>query len=217
MLQTVKKIRSRTKELSLFFGQNVDVHELKETCVLSYIHPNFFCRWVAWWRVWKAARLMTFKDRSSPIKVLDFGASTGELRHFLSSALQYHFIEEDHTVKSYLTKVHKLAVEEKLAVLSPGSFDFIFALDSLEHNDNIDPILDSLVSALKPDGQLIVSGPTENLLYRFGRSVARFKADYHYHTIYDIESKIQKKMKMKRLFQGPFLFPLFRIASYTKS
>ena len=55
-----------------------------------------------------------------------------------------------------------------------NSFAAIFALNSLEHNENIPELVDRLVPLLRPDGVFILSGPTESGFYRLGRRLAGF-------------------------------------------
>ncbi|MEM3609938.1 MAG: methyltransferase domain-containing protein [Candidatus Anstonellales archaeon] len=49
------------------------------------------------------------------------------------------------------------------------SFTHAFALDTLEHLENLEQPLTEIYRILKPKGSLIISMPTENYLYKIGR------------------------------------------------
>ena len=52
-------------------------------------------------------------------------------------------------------------------------FDEIFALDCLEHIDKLEFELNQIKRVLKNNGSLIISGPTENILYKLGRFIMK--------------------------------------------
>ena len=68
-----------------------------------------------------------------------------------------------------------------LSEAAARSFELIIALDVLEHVKDLPGTLAQLLRLLQPGGELIVSGPTENALYRFGRRLAgpEYSGDYH--------------------------------------
>ncbi len=55
------------------------------------------------------------------------------------------------------------------------SFDIIYALDMLEHLENVELALIEIKRVLKKDGLLIVSIPNENIFYRIGRKISGIK------------------------------------------
>lgn len=70
---------------------------------------------------------------------------------------------------------------------------------------------------LKPDGRLIISGPTENLFYQACRSLAGFSGKYHRRDVYEIMEDLEsvgfvRKTETKLPFPGPFA--LFIVLSY---
>ncbi len=73
--------------------------------------------------------------------------------------------------------------------LPDNSFDVIFALDVLEHIENLSDYVELFKKLLTPDGVIIISGPTENILYKIGRKFAgnRFTGDYHVTNISSIK------------------------------
>lgn len=113
-------------------------------------------------------------------------------------------------------------------------FDIVFALDTLEHVENIEIGIKEIYRVLKPNGIAILSGPTESWFYRFCRILLykvfdrkvmkknfkpSGKVDYHLYTIYEIEKKFIKrgfkKIDQKSLPQFPFP-PLFRVTKFKK-
>jgi hypothetical protein len=187
---------------------------LEESCVPSYCHKNWAAAWAAWLRLMVASRL--WKRHAPNGAVLDFGAATGELFHFLGPVSAYHFIDEDDLLAESLATFVPGAEREVLDRLAPDRFGAIFALDSLEHNEDVPGLLDRLLPALKEGGVLILSGPTENLLYRLGRSVAGFSAHYHKTTIHEIEQWVGARrflcLERRRV---PLGVPLFNVSAWT--
>jgi hypothetical protein len=49
----------------------------------------------------------------------------------------------------------------------------------LEHVEERPALLESMKRWLAPGGRLVISGPTENALYRFGRRLVGFTGHYH--------------------------------------
>ena len=107
------------------------------------------------------------------------------------------------------------AERERLDRLPPGRFGAIFALDSLEHNEDVPALLDHLLPALRGDGVLILSGPTENHLYRLGRRIARFSAHYHKTTIHEIERLVDdRRFRCLDRRRVPLGVPLFNVSAW---
>jgi hypothetical protein len=69
---------------------------------------------------------------------------------------------------------------------------------------------------LKPGGQLLVTGPTENLAYRIGRRMVGFTGEYHHLTIYDVLKEVAKQFEVQVVDRIPALVPLFLVAKATK-
>lgn len=192
------------------FNVSADRGLLEESCIPSYCHPNLAIAGVAWWRLWIAGKLAA--EHATGSRVLDFGASVGELRHFLPRGTDYHFIESDDRLAEELRILVPEGKRTRLSQIEYGSFDVIFALDSLEHNSNRAAIVKSLKKGLAAQGIFIVSGPTENYFYRLGRKIAGFRGGYHEADVYDIEQEVALMFDQRSLVVGPFGLPLFRIA-----
>ena len=205
-------IKSRRAALQTQFDVRKEFEVIEESCVPSYVHKNVFAAWTAWSRLNTAAR---FYARHAPAgDILDFGSATGELRQVLAPRGGYHFVEENETLAEALKANIPDARRETLESLGSGRFTAIFALDSLEHNTQIDPILEVFARALRPDGVFILSGPTENVLYRLGRRMAGFDGHYHVQTIYDIERQVAARFRRTDRTLTPAGIPLFAITAW---
>lgn len=198
--------------------QHIDIQkqfeEWQESCVPSYCHPNPFASYVSWLRLFRAASLAR-KYHPELTRILDFGSSVGELGHlFPDEHIIYEFIEQDEKASSYLQSRLPRAVRQNLEAAPEGAYDCLFAIDSLEHNNDFPGLLRQLHRKVRPDGIFIISGPTENWVYRIGRSLARFRGGYHVTNIYDIEAEAARLMRLQEqlmIFPG---LPLFRLTAW---
>ncbi len=198
--------------------QHIDIQKKfeawQESCVPSYCHSNPFASYVSWLRLFRAASLAR-KFNPNPMRILDFGSSVGELGHlFPNERITYEFIEQDDKAASYLQSRLPKAVRQNLETAPEGAYDCLFAIDSLEHNQNFTELLRQLRGKLRPHGVFILSGPTESWIYRLGRALARFRGGYHVTNIYDIEAEAARLMTLQqRLMIFPGL-PLFRLTAW---
>ncbi|MBX2801762.1 MAG: class I SAM-dependent methyltransferase [Myxococcales bacterium] len=182
----------------------------EETCVPSYVHANWAAAAVSWWRLFAAVELARGHLRGGP--VLDFGSSVGELGHLLPAEADYWFIEQEEPAAHALMQALPHARRTTLQDAPDGHFQVVFALDSLEHNPDHDRLLEALRAKLAPSGVLVLSGPTENALYRLGRRIARFDAHYHETNIHAIEATAQSNYERVATRTVPLGVPLFRVS-----
>ena len=213
MFQQFRTALRRRAALKARFDIKNPTEAVEESCVVSYGHPNPAVALAAWSRVAMAIRLWRHHARQGA--VLDFGAGSGEISHFLGTGQDYHFIEADPSLAGALGSFVSHARHEVLEDLPAGAFACVMALDSLEHNDDVAAIVDHLALALAPGGVLIVSGPTENALYRLARAIARFRGEhFHKTTIYHIESVLAERFTRLEMHGVPFGLPLFRVSAW---
>jgi 2-polyprenyl-3-methyl-5-hydroxy-6-metoxy-1,4-benzoquinol methylase len=214
MLRRIQHMRQRRRALSqeLDVWRRFDVWE--ESCVPSYCHSNWLAAFISWQRLFKAVELARRYGRPGP--VLDFGASVGELGQLLSHDVDYHYIEQDDAPATYLQRALPHAVRRTLEGAPENAYAVVFALDALEHNENYPDLLAILASKLSKDGVLILSGPTENLLYRLGRKIAGFNAHYHVTNINLIEDAAASRLVVKKRRTVPFGVPLFRLSVWVR-
>lgn len=189
-----------------------------EAALPSYAHSNRLMAWFFWKRVETALRLAENLEGCS---VLDFGAGGGiTLNYLRKRRCQITACEKEFShLTREVAKHFKVQVEvfEDLFTIKEKTFDRIFALDVLEHIDNPGPYIDKLIELCKTEGKIILSGPTESLLYKIGRKMAGFSGHYHVRNIFDIEETFRRKglqrVQVKKLYP---IFTLFRISAWEK-
>ncbi|HVJ00465.1 MAG TPA: methyltransferase domain-containing protein [Sphingomonas sp.] len=215
MIATLRHIRGRRADLRRDIDVVAGFEQWEETCVPSYCHRNWFAAYVSWIRLYRAAGLA---QRFAPDarRILDFGSSVGELGHLVSHGGDgYEFVEADDHAAAYLESRLPGARRTTLEAAPAGSYDAIFAIDSLEHNVDFAELLDVLATKLAPGGVFILSGPTENALYRLGRRIAGFDGHYHETTIYAIEAAASRRMTRIAARAVLPAAPLFRITAWS--
>jgi 2-polyprenyl-3-methyl-5-hydroxy-6-metoxy-1,4-benzoquinol methylase len=216
MLNALKHIHSRRADLRRDIDLAETFSEWEETCVPSYCHPNLLAAYVSWWRLFRAVALAK-SWRPHGRAALDFGSSVGELGRLLAdTGCAYHFIEENERAVAHLLRQIPGARRETLQVPPAAAYDWIFAIDSLEHNHDFDGMLRRLADLLSADGIMILSGPTENWLYRLGRRIAGFEGHYHTTTIYEIERAAENALRRLGVTTIPAGLPLFRISVWAR-
>lgn len=188
-----------------------------EAALPSYTHSNKLMSFLFWKRVETALQIAEDIENDS---VLDFGCGGGVTFKYLHdkncriTGCENQFLELTKKVSDHFN-IKPTLIEDLFKV--EGEFDRIFALDVLEHIDELEKYLIKLKSVLKQDGQLIVSGPTENFLYKAGRLLAGFSGHYHLSNIYQIEKKMEEiglsRVKAKTLYP---VVPFFRITLWEK-
>jgi len=216
MLSTINHIRTRRSDLKNEIDLARTFEEWEETCVPSYCHKNWLAAYVSWKRLFKSVKLAN-QCRPNPTRVLDFGSSVGELGHLLKPlCANYEYVEQDEAASKYLSSRLPHATRTALEEAEDGSYDWIFAIDSLEHNDNFEELVEILSNKLTENGIFILSGPTENKLYKLGRRIAGFSGDYHKTNIYDIEDACRnyyRQVKGCEIMPG---MPLFSVTVWEK-
>lgn len=195
-----------------------------DECALpSYAHRNLFISWLFWKRVATALSLAGDGKNKS---VLDFGAGGGVTFKWLHdrgwhiTACENQFAELTKTMAERLNV--PIALCENLDQLEGKQFDVIYALDVLEHAGitDLNALIDRFLDLSHARTKIIISGPTESLLYRAGRHLIGYAKKKHCHvrTIYDIERAFRvkglKNVVMKKLL---FPFTLFRVSAWMKS
>ena len=210
----LRHIRERRRILASRIDAFAHFEEWEETCVPSYLHPNRAAAGVAWWRLFAAVDLAS--EHVAWNRVLDFGASVGELGLLLPSTASYEFIEMEESAASALMQTHPDAIRHTLQSAPDGAFSCIFALDALEHNTDYAGLLEQLSHKLAPGGVFVMSGPTETRLYKLGRKIARFGDHYHETDIYAIEDAAREIMTRVDVTTLPPVASLFRISAWRR-
>jgi 2-polyprenyl-3-methyl-5-hydroxy-6-metoxy-1,4-benzoquinol methylase len=209
-----KKYSALFKEI--LAGHDADAFD--EAALPSYTHSTKIMSALFWKRLDIALSLAgNLRNK----KVMDFGSGGGVLLKYLHEQSCSITACENRYMSLLQEVCRQFSVPaefcENVFTLSGAQYDFIFVLDVLEHLDGIDRIAEKLVSLLKPDGEIVLSGPTENILYKIGRKLAGFSGHYHVRNVYDIERVLNDKgMKRKRIKTLYWFAPLFRISIWRK-
>ena len=193
---------------------------LDEAGFPAYSHPNPLINWLFWQRLHTA---MNYIQSHGPYeKILDFGCGSGVMLPFLAQQARQVFATDIDLVP--LERVKKQiplsenvqvldAKEVSLAQLPAKSFDLINALDVLEHVDDLPRTLSELLNLLKPGGRLVVSGPTENILYQIGRKLAgpEYSGEYHERGIAEIKRGLSRLAHVQQIATLYWPVPLFEV------
>jgi SAM-dependent methyltransferase len=177
-----------------------------------YTNANPLVRWIFWRRL---AKLLEFSSAVERGRVLDFGCGEGAfLPSLCSNFKDVVAVDVDVAAARALAGHYGLDNLSILKARAPtlpfadGIFDFIVAADVLEHVRDLDPVVKELARLLAPGGRLVISAPSENVLYEVGRKIFGFtKPDDHFHTPRDIEKRLSLHFELhhRRLFPLPVL------------
>lgn len=175
----------------------LSVEDRDEMAIPSYLHSNPALRWMAWRRVAVVGQLLRERCPRGG-RVLDYGCGTGVL---FETALERagEVVGVDLVLdaarmwkqKRGLDAVALLEPAQAMASVEAGSVDVVVAAEVLEHIDEPEEVLSFFRRVLRPEGVLIVSLPTENALYRFGRRLAGFSGHYHDHNAATVAGRIE--------------------------
>ena len=193
---------------------------LDEAGFPAYSHPNPIINWLFWQRIRTA---MNHIEQTAPYdSILDFGCGSGVMLPFLSqrgksiTAVDIDLLPLERVNKHVplASNVIVIGANQPISELTTNSFDLINALDVLEHVDDLPKTLSTLIKLLKPGGQLVVSGPTENILYQIGRKLVgpQYSGAYHERGIVEIKDELRKIARIEHiatLYQPTPLFEMF--------
>ena len=202
----------------------LDDAERAEMAVPSYAHRNPLIRWLFWNRLDTAVRLADLRPGAA---ALDFGSGSGILLPSLAPyASRIVATDLELAPSRAFASARRIAAEfvelsdfRAWSDRNVGALDRIFALDVLEHvdADELRELSQVFRSLLRPEGRLVVSGPTESRAYRLGRALAGFKNTYHHRSIFDIDGVLAAHWRIAtRVFIPRAPLPrAFEITSYT--
>lgn len=195
-----------------------------EMAIPSYLHPNPLVRWLFWKRYEIVAQLSELNEQKT---VLEFGCGIGMFLPTLSARVKQVFAID--LFPQYAQElVRRLELGSKVAFardiddIPDDSLDLIVAADVLEHIADPRSLVTAFRRKLKMNGRLVVSGPTENRLYKLGRALAGFgdKGNYHVTNIDRLETDIrQSGYKHLQVVHLPFRFlpSLFKIHKFANA
>ncbi len=194
---------------------------LSEAALPAYAHKNFLIDYIFWKRVSIVSKFIKEKSTANS-SILDFGCGTGVLSYELASKnhsvtaidLNLKPVEILKNHIEYPDAIHFIE-GDLFTVDFTLKYDFIVALDVLEHISigELPKFIEKFKTLLKPNGYIIISGPTENILYKIGRKIAGrdFTGHYHKTNISMIRQVFMQHLNVKTLARLVFPFILFEI------
>jgi 2-polyprenyl-3-methyl-5-hydroxy-6-metoxy-1,4-benzoquinol methylase len=198
---------------ALAHGRN---EQLDEQALPSYTHENRLMAWMFWKRVHVILQLL---ERDAG-RLLDFGCGAGVLlpalvrgRNRVTACDVDLGLAQRLAAEQGLEGIEWLESDARLAQLPEKEYDTILCLDVLEHVESVRALAAEFHRILKPDGRLIVCGPTESPIYRLGRRLAGFSGHYHLRSIYDIEAHLKDRFEVTVLRRLGWPLTLFRIVA----
>ena len=200
----------------------ITAHDKDEMAIPSYLHANPLIRWLMWRRYEVIARLLGARGTET---VLEFGCGIGlflpELNRCCARVIA---IDRFPQYAQRMNTLRKLNVEfvDEITTVPDQSLDAIVAADVLEHIEDLPRYLSLFRRKLRASGRLIVSGPTENPLYKLGRLMAGFgdKGDYHHTNIDRLIVDINTQgFEPQRIVRLPLPLPpsLFKICEFLRT
>lgn len=190
-----------------------------------YTDRNVLVRELFWRRL---EALLGQSRAAARDRVLDFGGGNGVLTPTLSRLYRevvcvdlHTELVEDLVRSNGLANVSVHAGELMSLNLPGGYFDTIVAADVLEHIPGPEPVVEEFHRLLVPGGELLVSAPSENRLYRFGRRLTGYtKPRDHYHPAESVERAVERKLPLARRRYFPVdirWLAVFSLARFVKA
>ncbi len=218
-MEIFKSTKKLFKESFVSILSEHQSHEIDEAAFPAYAHNNPLIDYLFWERVKTAYRYALKMPQGS--RMLDFGCGSGVLSYMLAKN-GFDVLATDldfgpvSLVKEQITFPDSIEFFEGDIInkdMPEQQFDAIFALDVLEHITNIPDYIALFRRLLKPGGIIIVSGPTENILYKIGRKIAgdEFTGHYHVTNIKKIKAQFRESLEVKTLRRLLFPVILFEI------
>ncbi|MDH4315387.1 MAG: class I SAM-dependent methyltransferase [Gammaproteobacteria bacterium] len=216
------------QDLLARMANSVSAEDRDEMAIPSYLHGNPVMRWIAWRRLDVVAKFLRQFERTtnnaSKITIMDFGCGTGvlfdEACRIADRIYGVDLVLEPARLlidEWGLNKVSLLHADDAKTRIAPQSVDTIIAAEVLEHIEDIGDTLAFFRSRLKVGGRLLVSLPTENLLYRFGRRLAGFHGHYHESNAASIHQQILgagfRQLRMQKI-PAPGPLAIYWVTAY---
>jgi 2-polyprenyl-3-methyl-5-hydroxy-6-metoxy-1,4-benzoquinol methylase len=201
-------------DLLLQFG----AARLEETAYPVYTNSLGPASYLGWSRISHAQRLLS--DHRGD-RALDFGAGLGVMLPFLSQRYgAVAAIDLDPEPTKAMVERMNLANVEVGSELpkAPHTFDLISALDVLEHVENLRDVYEAFLPVTAWRGRWVISGPTENVLYKLMRKVAHTTGEGHVRNIYDVFREVPAEMRPIASVRLPFgsPVPLFLVGVFER-
>lgn len=186
--------------------------------VPEYESRFFMVRKFFWTRLKESIDLAALKNDA---RILDLGCGIG---HLLSEIKKQNAtctgvgVDLNARIMSlHIPGCQFIIADAAKLPFSDGYFDVVFALDILEHIPNIELTVAEIRRVLKPEGLLIVVGPTESVFYKFCRFLIKGTFSMksgpgggeHYHSIMFLRQRIRELgFSLEEKITLPKYFPL---------
>jgi 2-polyprenyl-3-methyl-5-hydroxy-6-metoxy-1,4-benzoquinol methylase len=199
-------------------GERGNRYDLAEAAFPAYANRNPLIDRIFWGRL-KAAERYVLMNRAHD--VLDFGSGSGVMTYCLTC--DGCTVTGVDTVMAPLEEIRRhIAFPPSAKFMPPEAlevpqydraFDAIIALDVLEHIDDLTAFVALAKRVLKPSGVIVVSGPTENVLYHLGRKLAgkQFTGDYHVSNVGRIRERLAQDFLIEPIVTIYPWLPLFEL------
>lgn len=203
--------------------------------MIEYGSKCIFIKNLFWSRIRNGVKFSNIVDSSI---ILDIGCNTGHLlRTIRENNKQCECWGIDIEPKILTLKIEncKFKISDARTIPFPDNyFTIVFALDTLEHVEDVQKAIDEIYRVLKPNGSVILSGPTETWFYRFCRLLSfqtfeknticdkpgfRRNTDHHFYTVYELENMFLSHnfKRIKTMSLPRFMPELFRITRFEKA
>lgn len=224
-MKSFKDVKKKFKNTFHNILKTTQNYELDEAAFPAYAHKNILIDHLFWKRVQVAFNYS--QKNSGTKKALDFGCGSGVLSYLLAKNgynvtgvdIEFRPLELIREKVNFPSNIEFIKGDILALNLPQKSYDVIFALDVLEHIENLQDYIDCFKGLLAEDGVIIISGPTENILYKIGRKIAgqRFTGDYHVTNISKIKNEFKQKLEVKTIKKLVFPLVLFELFEARKS
>jgi 2-polyprenyl-3-methyl-5-hydroxy-6-metoxy-1,4-benzoquinol methylase len=218
MLVTPRIDRALLREMA----EKLSPEDCAEMAIPSYLHKNPLLRSMAWWRVGLLAKRLERAGQKlgrRDLRIVDFGCGSGVL---FADARQIakEVIGVDQVLEAAQLLVARRGYDN-VRLLTPAqardgiadeSVDIIIAGEVLEHVEPLDETLLQFRRWLRPQGQLLATLPTENVIYRMGRRLAGFDGHYHHANAASITQDLARcgfRITHKRVIPLPDPFSVY--------
>lgn len=194
--------------------------EIRDSMAIpSFLHPNPLVRWLVWRRY---EVIGSFCDFQAGESVLEFGCGPGFFLSELSArGCRIMALDLFPQYAMDLCSISGISASfpNTLQAIGDRSVNTIIAAQVMEHIENPAEYYAEFRRVLAKGGRLLVSLPTENLLYKAGRIFAGFmgKGDYH---VSDMKILLRKadtagfRMAGRAVIPSP-LMPLYKVFELT--
>jgi 2-polyprenyl-3-methyl-5-hydroxy-6-metoxy-1,4-benzoquinol methylase len=211
-----KQIFKKTFQTIWKTGKRRD--DLLEAAFFAYGHMNPLIDLIFWRRLKIAEHYVLSRCART---VLDFGTGSGVMPYCLAQSgisvvgadTNLQPLEEIRQYVTFPPTVAFVTPTQLADAKFDSAFELILALDVLEHIEDLADFVQLSKRVLKPSGVILVSGPTENIFYRFGRLLAgrQFTGHYHVSRIADIRARLSKDFNIVPVETIYPVLPLFEI------